>query len=109
MTTRLALTYLARAYPEMVSRYALLALIPVIGWLWIYFVSGRDTGAEVFGDKIWWNHLRPVHAALWAAFAYMSYNGLPMAWTPLLADTLIGLGGWIIQVIGGGTPPNPLI
>ena len=95
IAVRLALAYLAYAYPEIASRYALLALIPVIGWLWILLVTGRDTGIEVFGDKIWWNHLRPVHAALWATFAYMSYNGMSLAWVPLVADPGVGLGGWI--------------
>jgi hypothetical protein len=103
LTVRLGLAYFAKVYPEVASRYALLALLPVIGWLWIYFVSGRETGPEVFGGKIWWNSLRPVHAALWSAFAYMSYNGMPMAWVPLFTDALIGLTGWGYQV-GGGTP-----
>ncbi len=97
MTVRLGLTFLARKYPETASQYAWMAIIPVIGWLWIYFVSGRDTGPEVFGDKIWWNYLRPVHAILWSAFAYMSYTGHEMAWMALFIDTLIGFTGWLQQ------------
>ena len=29
----------------------------------------RKTGKEVFGSKIWWNDLRPVHASLYILFA----------------------------------------
>jgi len=29
-----------------------LALIPVLGWLYIIFIGNRDTGGEVFGEKI---------------------------------------------------------
>ena len=25
----------------------------------------RKTGLEVFGDKIWWNNLRPIHGILY--------------------------------------------
>lgn len=96
MLTRLTLTYIAYQYPDIAQRFGLLALGPVIGWLWIHFVSGRDTGPEVFGDKIWWDYLRLPHAALWALFSYLSYSDKykAMAWIPLLVDTLMGLAGW---------------
>ncbi len=68
-----------------------LALIPVIGWFYIIFIGERERGAEVFGEKIWWKSLRPVHMILWATFAYLAINGYRYAWTVLLADTIIGL------------------
>ena len=41
------------------------ALIPAIGFMFIYLTGSRKTGAEVFGEKIWWNDLRPIHSILY--------------------------------------------
>lgn len=73
-----------------------LALIPVIGWAYIIFIGKRDIGAEVLGGKIWWNHLRPIHMTLWAAFAYFAISGNKSAWIILLIDTLFGLSAFLI-------------
>ena len=56
------------------------------------FASGnRKTGPEVFGGKIWWNNLRPIHSLLYFLFAYNAINGNRNAWQFLLADVIIGL------------------
>mgnify|MGYP001558604715 FL=1 len=68
-----------------------LAIIPAIGFLLIYFGNLRKTGAEVFGEKIWWNNLRPLHGLLWGLFAYYAMQNNNDAWKILLLDTLIGL------------------
>ena len=39
-----------------------LALLPALGFIFIFTTGSRRTGKEVFGGKIWWNNLRPVHA-----------------------------------------------
>jgi hypothetical protein len=36
-----------------------LAILPAIGFMYIYLTDSRKTGQEVFGQKIWWNHLQP--------------------------------------------------
>lgn len=74
----------------------LVALGPVIGWLYIIFIGKRDTGLEVFGDKIWWKDLRPIHTLLWATFSYMAITGNRNAWIVLLADTLFGLSAFLV-------------
>lgn len=96
IVSRLALTYIAWQFPDWAQRLSILALGPVVGWLWILFVSGRDTGPEVFGGKIWWNYLRPIHAALWALFSYYAYHDQykSSAWMLLLTDTVVGLLSW---------------
>lgn len=73
----------------------LLALGPVIGWFYIIFIGKRDTGLEVFGEKIWWKNLRPIHMLLWAFFAYLAISGNRNAWIVLLIDTLFGLGAFL--------------
>jgi hypothetical protein len=74
-----------------------LALLPVLGWFYIIFFGERDTGLEVFGDKIWWKHLRPIHMLLWAFFAYLAISRHPYAWIVLLVDTLFGLSSFLFH------------
>ena len=73
-----------------------LALIPAIGFIYIYLTGSRQTGAEVFGSKIWWNNLRPLHALLYLLFAYNAILGIKTAWIYLLIDVIIGLMSFII-------------
>ena len=68
-----------------------IALLPVIGWFYIIFIGKRDTGPEVFGGKIWWKNLRPIHMLLWAFFAFLALSKNPRAWMVLAADTSFGL------------------
>lgn len=72
-----------------------IALIPVIGWFYIIFIGSRDTGLEVFGDKIWWKNLRPIHMILWGFFSFLAINGNRSAWIVLLVDTVIGLTAFL--------------
>ena len=65
--------------------------MPAIGFMYIYLTDSRKSGAEVFGDKIWWNDLRPVHAILYTMFALSAINGIKQSWIFLLIDVIIGL------------------
>jgi hypothetical protein len=90
--TRSLFVYLAKNASETILMYmGYLALLPAIGFLYIYFSGARKTGAEVFGENIWWNNLRPLHSALYFTFAYNAINGNKMAWVYLLVDVVIGL------------------
>ena len=72
-----------------------LALIPAIGFLVIYMFGLRKTGNEVFGDTIWWNDLRPIHAMFYGLFAYLAISKNSNAWIVLLVDTVFGLGAFL--------------
>ena len=69
----------------------ILALIPASGFLYIYFGNYRKKGGETFGQKIWWNHLRPLHAMLYLIFAYLAIKKSKISYKPLLIDVIIGL------------------
>lgn len=84
----------AVASPEVLRGLGFFALVPVAGWLWIMLVSGRDRGLEAPGGRIWWQALRPLHAALWGTFAALAISGNRHAWTVLAADTTLGLAAW---------------
>ena len=74
-----------------------LALLPAIGFIYIYLTGSRQTGAEVFGEKIWWNNLRPIHAVLYLLFAYNAINGVKSAYQYLLIDVILGLISFLVH------------
>ena len=85
----------ASAYNLKILGY--LALLPAIGFIYIYLTGSRQTGAEVFGEKIWWNSLRPIHAALYLLFAYNAINGVKSAYQYLLIDVILGLISFLVH------------
>jgi len=68
-----------------------IALLPAFGFIYIYLTGSRKTGAEVGGEKIWWNSLRPVHSFLYFLFAYYAITQNRSAWMVLALDVCIGL------------------
>ena len=68
-----------------------LALLPALGFAYIYLTGSRQTGKEVFGEKIWWNDLRPLHSLLYFLFAYNAIIGNKNSWIYLLIDVVIGI------------------
>jgi hypothetical protein len=74
-----------------------LAILPAIGFMYIYLTNSRQTGAEVFGEKIWWNNLRPVHAILYSLFAYYAINKNTNSWIFLLIDVIFGLISFLLH------------
>lgn len=73
-----------------------LALIPAIGFIYLYFSGTRQVGGEVFGEKIWWNNLRPIHGLLYFLFSYNAITGNKNAWVYLLIDVIIGVISFLI-------------
>lgn len=96
--SRAALAYAAKiASKEYLQILGYIALIPAIGFTYIYLTGSRPTGVETDGKPIWWNHLRPVHAVMYFAFAYAAIQQMSCAWLFLAADVIIGLDAWILH------------
>jgi hypothetical protein len=94
--TRLLLVYIAKNVNIKFLKYmGYLLLLPAFGFIYIYLTGIRQTGAEVFGDKIWWNNLRPIHALFYLLFSYNAINGNKNAWIYLLIDVLFGLTSFL--------------
>ena len=90
--TRTLLVYFAKNADTINLQYmGYLATLPAIGFFYLYLTGARKTGGEVFGNKIWWNDLRPLHGLLHFLFAYNAINGNKSAWIYLLVDVIIGL------------------
>lgn len=97
MGSRFGLTFFINKYPQVLLPYlAIPSLIIAIGFSIIYIMGWRKTGAEVFGDKIWWNDLRPIHAKLWFIISIFAFNQDKNTWIFLLLDTIIGLESFIL-------------
>jgi len=93
---RFLLVYIAKNIDITHLKYmGYLAVLPAIGFFYIYFTGTRTTGPEVFGDTIWWNELRPIHGLLYLLFAFNSIKGNKSAWIYLLVDVIIGLLGFL--------------
>ena len=81
------------ANKETLKMYSYAALIPVLGFMYIYATNSRKSGVETMGKPIWWNNLRPIHSILYLMFVLManSNNKFKHAYIPLLIDVIIGL------------------
>lgn len=92
ISIRLLFVYIAKTVDKSyLPILGLLALIPAIGFFYIFFTKSRETGPEVFGEKIWWNNLRILHGLLYLIFAILAITRQSYAWIPLLIDVSIGL------------------
>lgn len=95
--SRSLLVYLAKRTNQTFLIYmGYLALLPAIGFFYLFLTGTRKTGAEVFGDVIWWNYLRPIHGLLYVLFAYNAINGNSNSWIYLLVDVILGLVSFLL-------------
>jgi hypothetical protein len=83
--------------PHYLKYLGYLALLPALGFSYIYLTGSRKTGPETFGGKIWWNHLRPIHSILYFLFAYNAILGNKQSWIYLLIDVLLGFISFVIH------------
>lgn len=79
--------FLAKLAPKLSPLLFCIAM----GFLIIYAGGYRKTGIETGGKAIWWNHLRPIHGALYLVAALVPY------WSSvvILIDTVIGLFAYL--------------
>jgi hypothetical protein len=95
--SRLLLVYLAKIANKTYLQYmGYFAVLPAIGFFYFFLTGTRKTGPEVFGGKIWWNNMRPVHGIIYALFAYNAIQGNTYAWVYLLVDVIIGLFSFLV-------------
>ena len=92
------LAYIAKnASVDVLWVMGVLACLQVVGFLLIYINKWRRSSFEANG-RIWWDDLRPIHAAMYMTFAaYALRNKQQYAWILLLLDAILGLGAWLAQ------------
>ncbi len=97
ITLRCFLVLLAkRANKNLLLVMGTIALLPAIGFFYLFFSGKRKVGSETFGDKIWWNNLRPVHGMLYFLFAIYAIRGDKRAWMFLLIDVIFGIVSFLV-------------
>ena len=74
-----------------------MAAMIAIGFMVIYLTGLRKSGPETFGEPIWWDDLRPIHAFNYGLFALLALHDNPEAWKVLFIDTIIGLTAWSLK------------
>jgi len=94
----LAIAAYDRRGSQLVQSLGALALLPALGFFYLYATKQRTTGLETGGEPIWWTDLRPVHGALWLSFAACALLRSEFAWLFLAADVTLGLGVWLVRV-----------
>ena len=95
---RIGLSLLAKKLKERkLQIMGLILLIPAIGFLTIYFSNIRKVGAEVFGDKIWWNDLRLLHGLLYLTFCVCALLKNTKSWLILMLDVYLGLYSFFVH------------
>ena len=96
VSVRSVLVYLAKTTSlKNLKLMGYIFLIPAFYTMYLYLYNKRQTGAEVFGKKIWWVNLRPVHSILWFIFAVLAINGNPNSYKVLALDLFIGILAFI--------------
>ena len=98
MPIRFLLAYLAYRVPLVwLKRMTYPALLVSLGFIIIYMGNLRPTGLETGGNLIWWDALRPFHAAMYLLFALYAWKGhRDIAWKMLFLDACIGLISFLI-------------
>ena len=82
--------YAKTASAQKLKYMGYVSLLPAFGFMYIYLTNSRTTGPETFGDKIWWNDLRPLHSILYFIFAFRAIYNIPNAYIPLALDLILG-------------------
>ena len=96
MGTRVLFTLLAKNSDiQYLPILGYIALLPAIGFFYIYVTGSRKTAFEIEGEKVWWNNLRPFHSILYFLFAYNAITKHANSWKYLALDAFMGLMAFI--------------
>jgi hypothetical protein len=90
---RFGLALLAKNIPIKYLHFiGYIGLFISLGFFYLYFSNTRNTGAETFGNPIWWKKFRIVHAFFYLMFAIYAIQKYANAYIFIVYDTVIGLG-----------------
>lgn len=77
--------------------FGIIAFIIAISWIYLFISGARTTGPEVFGEQIWWNNIRPLHALIYLLFAYNAINKNQNSYIYLVIDVIVALIAFIVH------------
>lgn len=105
MVTRIGLVLLAALVDPRSIWLPVLGIVGLLGGAGLlnaYLRKGPTAPGAVFGTRAWWNNLRPVHAAMYFAFAALALARVRLAWVVLAADAAIGAAAFLGHYYGPG-------
>ena len=73
--------------------FILLFFMMSLGFIFNYVSKIRTSGA--FGQKIWWDTYRPIHALLYSLTAILLLFKYKYSYIPITFDTIIAVYGYI--------------
>ena len=100
---RLLLAFIVKHLPINYLPYAgVLGLMVSFTMATLYVFGLRPTGMEVGGldvgkGRIWWNDIRPIHAAIYLVFACYALQKKSYSYVPLEVDAVFGLSAWYVH------------
>lgn len=105
LVVRASLAYAAYRYPIVLPWLGAAALVVGVSFFVLWAFGLRQTGFEVNNERVWWDSVRPMHGALYLAFAVLAFQRHPLAYVPLAIDVVLGLmlflgfhyGGWFAE------------
>jgi hypothetical protein len=105
LPTRVLVAVVAAVLPPSARPYtAIPAFVVAAGFL----VSvARNAPRGGFGGPVWWAWARPVHAALYTAYAGLALVRSDYAWVVLACDVLLGVGWYFGFGPGAATASTP--
>ena len=65
-----------------------------LSFMYIFLTNSREYGLETFGDKIWWNKLRPIHGILYLISGILILTD-KHSYYPLTIDIIIGFSAYL--------------
>ena len=87
------LAYISLYSPYLNPFFSLFYLTIGVGSAYQYITKYRKYGA--FGQKIWWDYLRPFHAIFYLFASFLIYTKNTLFVLVLIIDTLMGIVGHI--------------
>lgn len=86
-----AAAWLSKRTPPIVSA---LAFMVGLGFLMVWRKRMVAFESTASGNRVWWDALRPLHAALWLSYSVYSARGSEKAWSILAVDLAVGTLAW---------------
>jgi hypothetical protein len=94
---RLVISATVKYIPLRYLPFITVVVFPVSLTWFIKFLTFTPTvSLGGFGQIVWWNRMRLLHAIVWGTVGVMALNRSSYTYSGLVFDVLMGIGGWFM-------------